>query len=422
MAPVKQTRIRYACRLMGEIALRLLTVVFYKLKMMLGDKPFFAAMIVIPLCIMVATGYALRHEKLGRIAVAIVDEDCSAHSGTLLQSLAGKERLKVEHAEKRGKALKMLEGNEVEAVFIIKKGFGHKLDNGDIEDLIEVMQSPSSFSVEYVGEILAGEAFRLAARKWAVDRVLERYQALGIPAGENLAGEVAGYFDAQWEPGPLMTINYAEWAGTTAKEIDGIAPPAATAASAGIVVAFIMFYILYGSGWLIEERINGTLKRLVAGPGALGLSFAGSVLALAVSGMLQVFLFSAADRLLFGVDLFPGALSYMVFFVYILAVISLSLFLSSLLKTPAQMQAAAPVFALLTGFAGGCFWNFINMPENIEKLSMFTLQGWALKAANSLLAGPSGFGGIALPIAVLLFISLILMPISYMIILRYAKN
>ena len=109
--------------------------------------------------------------------------------------------------------------------------------------------------------------------------------------------------------------------------------------------------------------------------------------------------------------------------ILLMAVVGGSIYpISSLLKTPAQMQAAAPVFALLTGFSGGCFRDFITITEKLEKLSMNTLQGWALKAVNSLLTDLPDFGGIALPNSVLLFISLILMPISYMIILKYPKN
>lgn len=141
-----------------------------------------------------------------------------------------------------------------------------------------------------------------------------------------------------------------------------------------------------------------------------------------LSGMLQILLFSVIDKLAFGVDLFPGAWSYLIFFVYLLAVISISLFLSSILKTPAQLQAGAPVFTLLTGFAGGCFWNFVEMPERLKQLSMLTPQGWALRGINSLLINPADVAVIVLPAVVLFAIPLILLPLSYIIIKVQVKG
>ena len=395
--------------------MKLLTVTFYKLKMMLSDRALMLAMVLIPALIMLATGYALRYEKLDVIPVAFVDEDGTALSEKLLDRLSGKEGLRI-HAADRKTAVEMLKGSKVEGIFIIREGFEERITQGESKEIIDVVKSPSSFSMEFIQEIVAGEAIRFITNNMAARWVSDEYLKLGKTAGEELAREVMAYSDSQWEPSPLMTIRYMELEGKKVVEAPKVSLPAATATSAGIIVVFLMFYILFSSGWLIEERINGTLKRLVSGPGALLLSFSGNVLALMISGILQVALFSSIIALAFGVELFPGGLSYLVFAVYLLAVISISMFLSSVLKTPSQLQTGAPVFALLTGFAGGCFWNFIEMPARLKALSMLTPQGWALQGINMLLADAGSPGGIMAPVLVLLSISLILLPLSYIII------
>lgn len=401
--------------------MKLLIITFYKLKMMLNDRLFFAAMVVIPLFITIATGYALRYEKLNVIPIAVVDEDQSEYSRTLLDRLSKKEGFKIVTTTTE-KALEMLKSNKIEEVFVIKKGFEEKIIHGENEQIIDMVKSPSSFSADFAGEVVAGEVIRFITGSMAADRVVKKYAGLGKPAGRELYKEVLEHVDSQWEPEPLMTINYREPEGNMLKKADRVSMPVATASSAGIIVAFMMFYVIFSSGWLIEERRNGTLKRLVSGPGALGYSFFGSICALMLSGMLQILLFSVIDKLAFGVDLFPGAWSYLIFFVYLLAVISISLFLSSILKTPAQLQAGAPVFTLLTGFAGGCFWNFVEMPERLKQLSMLTPQGWALRGINSLLINPADVAVIVLPAVVLFAIPLILLPLSYIIIKVQVKG
>jgi ABC-type multidrug transport system permease subunit len=90
--------------------------------------------------------------------------------------------------------------------------------------------------------------------------------------------------------------------------------------------------------------------------------------------------------------------------------------LSTLLTSAAQLQAAAPVLAMMTGFVGGCFWNWVEMPEGIARLSLLTPQGWALKGINSMMTGAFNAREVLVPILMLLAVTLILLPISYIII------
>jgi ABC-2 type transport system permease protein len=383
--------------------------------MMLADRLFFTAMIIIPVLITVSAGYALRYEKLNTIPVAVVDEDQSSSSVLLADRLKGREGITLfivggEEAEK------MLENNEVEQVFVIRQGFGESLKRGESDGLIEMHSSPSSYSAGFTREVVAGEAIRLVMNSMAANDVTSKYDELGIDMGSGFREEVEAFADAFWEPEPLMTIDYRELKGTAPEPVDRVSMPAATASSAGLIAAFIMFFMLFGSGWLVEERTNGTIKRLGAGHGAVAVSFGGSILALLAAGILQILMFGAILKLLFDIVLFTGILSCITLLSYLLAVTAVSMFLSSVLKTQAQLQAGAPVIALLTGFMGGCFWNFIEMPERIRFLSLLTPQGWALNALNGLLTDPGDVSVMLRPALVLLALSLILLPASYVII------
>ncbi len=399
----------------GVRLIKVIGVAFYKLKMMLSDKLLFAAMILIPIMIMVTAGFTLKNEKLDTIPIAVVDDDESAYSSLLLERLSKKEGLSMTTTDRKG-ARVLLEDSEVEQVFIIGKGFGESVKKGESDGLIEVTSSSSSYSAGYTAEVVAGETIRMVTADMASNNVIQLYASLGIEKGSGFRDEVYAFADALWEPEPLMTIDYRELKAGVVGRVSRAVPSTSTAASAGLIVAFIMFYMLFAGGWLIEERLNGTIKRLAVGSGAVAASFFGSILSLFAAGALQIFIFSAVLRLFFDITLFAGALSYLVLFAYLLAVIAISMFLSSVLKTQAQLQAGAPVLALLTGFAGGCFWNFIELPERVEYLSLFTPQGWALKALNSLISDPASLSSTMMPLLALLAISLILLPASYIII------
>lgn len=382
--------------------------------MMMGDRLFFAAMLLIPMLIMVVSGYALRYGKLGDIPVAAVDEDYSEYSRLLLDRFSKKEGLKM-YVVNREKGMKMLEDSGVEQVFAIREGFGEAVQRGESEGLIDLASSPYSYSSGYVQEVIAGEVLRLVMANSAANNVAEQYRKLGADKGGGVRDEAVRYADSLWEPEPLMTIEYRELkTGSVTADLHSAAPGSA-ASSAGLITAFIMFYMLFGSGWLVEERTNGTVKRLGAGKGAVAVSFGGSILAMAAAGLLQMLLFYAVQKVFFGITFFTSAMSFLVLFAYLLAVIAISLFLSTVLKTPAQLQAGAPVLALFTGFAGGCFWNFIGMPPGIGRISLLTPQGWALSGVNALLQNPSDYAAALPSLLVLLITALILLSVSYMI-------
>ncbi|MGI6776521.1 MAG: ABC transporter permease [Acetivibrionales bacterium] len=393
--------------------MKIIRITFYKLKMMLADRLFFIAMIVLPLILAAVVGYALRIEKLNTIPVAVVDEDNSSYSQLLLKRLSEKDRLEV-IATNRPDALKMLEKNRLEQVFIIKEGFEERIIEGNSSRIIDFLKAPSSYTSEYVGEVFAGEVIRLVTNNSAANWVMDKYMELDIPVDGKLREEVAGFADSQWEPEPLMTVDYIETGSM--EEMDGnVGFMSVSASTTGIMVFFIMLYILFSSGWLVEERINGTLRRLAAGSDALFYSFCGSVAAMVVSALLQVALFCLITRLVFGVPLFAHGLSYLLIIVYILSVVSICMFLSSILRTPAQLQACAPAFTLLTGFLGGCFWNIGQLPGKLKLLSRLTPQGWTLEGINNLAVYVGDAGVILLPLLVLFTISLILLPLSYII-------
>ena len=404
----------------GVDYIKLLSVTFYKLKMMMADRLFFLAMIIIPLLIMVVSGYAFRYEKLDIIPVAAVDEDHSEYSALLLERLSQKEGLDL-NAVDREKGMEMLEGSKVEQIFTIKEGFEEAAKRGESEGLIDLVSSPSSYSSGFIQEIVAGEVIRLVMSNAAANSVVKQYKELGIEKGSIFKDEVVRYSDNLWEPVPLMTIDYKELKAGIVTTISHSTMPASSASAVGLITAFIMFYLLFSSGWLVEERVNGTIKRLGAAKGAIAASFKGSVLALFAAGSLQIFLFYTVQEVFFGITLFTGTLSFLLLFAYLLAVIAISLFLSTVLKTPAQLQAGAPILALLTGFAGGCFWNFADMPEGIVRISLLTPQGWALRGINALLLDPAESAEAILPLFVLIAIALILLSVSYIILNKLQK-
>ena len=79
---------------------------------------------------------------------------------------------------------------------------------------------------------------------------------------------------------------------------------------------------------------------------ALNALFSGNIISLFIVGIVQVFLFASVSWLIFRADVFLNPFN-IVILLYLLCVIGISIFLSTLLKTRLQLQAGAPLLPLL---------------------------------------------------------------------------
>jgi ABC-2 type transport system permease protein len=409
---------------------KIFTVIKYKLKIILSDRSFLIAMAIIPLFLTFITGYALKYERENQIPIALCDLDKTEYSTMFLNRISNKDGLRIVEVDEE-KAISLVKNHKVEAAFILKEGFQQKILEGNAQGAIEQLESPSTMSADIIGRAFSGEVARLLLNTTAADWVIKEYEtmekalkAISSEDKETLWSEAWRHTDSLWEPEPPMKMEYSEFKdGIIIKDANPLYGTV-EASALGMLSAFLMFLIMFNSSWLIEERENGTIKRLISGTNALGLVFAGNILTLLFIGLVQVLFFWLVSSAIFGISIFNNIASLFIMLVYLLSTIAISLFFSSILKTRMQLQTGAPLFSIITGFAGGCFWNFADMSGIARAISLFTPQGLALElfrnynyAAASIYTKPH----IALilsswPMIILLTLTLVLTSLSYLII------
>ncbi|HHV96750.1 MAG TPA: ABC transporter permease [Clostridiaceae bacterium] len=396
---------------------KILTVLKYKLKILLSDKSFMLAMTVIPLILTIITGYALKFEKENKIPLAVCDLDKTDYSKTVIDLISKKDGLEIIITDEET-AVEMVRDYKVEAAYIIKEGFKENLIKGNTNGIIEQVSSPSSIASNMIGEIIGGEISRIIINITAADWVVSEYNSLKADNRlksaysekdvDVLWQEAWDYTDSLWASGPAMTIDYIEIESSNVTEnpdninvessmnkpVPGssmnksaFGTDSISSAAFGMLTAFIMFMLMFNSSWLVEEKENGTLKRIISGPGAISALFIGNILSLIFIGLIQIVLFSFICTIVFKVNLFAYVSNICIIIIYLFSVISLSLFISSFLKTRIQLQAGAPLFSIITGFIGGCFWNIPQAGGFVKTISLFTPQGLALDLFNIFSAG-----------------------------------
>ena len=316
------------------------------------------------------------------MSLLVVDLDGSQESATLLSALSDKDGLSVREAGE-AEARRRVEENQAEAALVIPAGYGAQFLSGRQTGLLTLVTAASADSRGFLTELVAGEVFRLAGVHATWDAIRTAFAA---PVDGALREEAFREYQLQAQ---------RTWLGVGYEVIRARAPvsgtvnyPAAVAASLGMTVLFLMFGTLFGAGWLVEDRRNGTLARMQAARGPAFPWYAANWCALFLCGCFLLMALIGGSTLLAGMSPVRGGASWAVLLCYIACLASLGLLLSTVFRSAATLQAATPVVSILSGFAGGCLWNQMGQIGALPRIARATPQGWTLQALGALYADP----------------------------------
>lgn len=191
------------------------------------------------------------------------------------------------------------------------------------------------------------------------------------------------------------------WAMSFLPDVGGIYEMA----SLGVLVMFVALNLITSAGAIIDERRSGTWQRILQSPTSYTTIMAGHFIKLFTVAWLQAFLLLASGKFLFGApwDNGYGALA-VVMTVYIFSMTGLGLFLASILKTSAQVQAVATGMVMVGTMLGDVFFPMENPSFLIGLISKLSPQGWAAHSLKDILTANAGLSAQATPIAVMLLL------------------
>jgi ABC-2 type transport system permease protein len=181
----------------------------------------------------------------------------------------------------------------------------------------------------------------------------------------------------------------------------------ATYFSASMAILFLFFSAQIGLVSLFEERRQGTLSRILAGPIQPWSVLAGKTIGSFVLGLLAMTVLVIATTLLISARWGPPLGVALMVVTAITAAIGISTLVVSFARTAEAAGAASSAVAITLGILGGTFAPTAQAPEVMTTLSLLTPHGWFLRGLGEM-AGPAGTVADCLPAAgVLLLMGLI---------------
>lgn len=393
---------------------KLLSMAWNDLKIEFSDRSTLVFFVLLPLLFTVIIGQGLNSFSGGesdtRIPVLVIDEDGSPLAAHLIDSLAALPELKVSTAA-ADEAEAARSESEALAVLTVPAGFGADLRAGEAVQVSVDRDADDLRALTAAQEIQNAlsklDSAVLAARA-SVDEA-RRIAPFPDPAAENAYFEdrLAAALDAMQQSPPVQ-VQMTQPATAAAQEESGFS--GFGQASPGQLVTWTLITLFGASEVFVNERLGGTLRRLVATPTRGATILLAKITGRLAMGWTQMAILIGFGALVLGVNWgrSPSAL-LMVVISFSLAAVAFGVLLSTFARTRSQASGFTTLFAMVFAALGGAWWPLEITPALYQTVVKALPTTWAMMGFNKIIlrgAEPAAVlpeTGILLGFAVLFF-------------------
>ena len=265
----------------------------------------------------------------------------------------------------------LAEDGDVSATFILPAGFSAAVESGQGAEIEVVGNVNAPIGTMVASSIARSFASHLTSIQISVAAVAS--SGAGDPAEiASLAARAIAIPDA---------ISFED-VSATRRELEPN-----TFYAAGMAVFFMFFTVQFGISSLLDERREGTMKRLLAAPihrssilfGKLGASF--------VIGVISMVVLAIGTSLLLGAEWGDPVGVGLLIVAGVVAAMAVMAFVATLARTAEQAGNWQAIVGFGLGMLGGSFFPVAQAGGLIEQLSLITPHAWFLRGLGELQAG-----------------------------------
>ncbi|MBN1874777.1 MAG: ABC transporter permease [Anaerolineae bacterium] len=207
------------------------------------------------------------------------------------------------------------------------------------------------------------------------------------PAEETtfFQGVLEETLDAAKDPPVVVEVHWP--AGTLLEDNSRAMADNSQQASAGQLVTWVQITLLGAAEVLVDERLRGTLRRLLISPTARAMILGGKLVARLALGLLQMTILLVGGTLLFGVNWGKDPLAVaLVSFTFALASVSLGMLLATLVRSRGQAGSAVVGLSMGLSALGGAWYPLEITPQLYRQIVQILPSTWAMRAYTDILA------------------------------------
>ncbi len=234
--------------------------------------------------------------------------------------------------------------------------------------------------MELVGNVDASISTQIA--KAVLDSYLADVDAVGIAVGTAVvsgATDIDAITASAMESATAVTLMDVE--------ADNLELDATTFFSAGMAVFFLFFTVQFGVSSLLEERMNGTLPRLLGAPIARWSIIGGKAVTSFVLGLTSMVVLAVGTTFMIGAE-WGNPIGVLILMISgVLSALGIMALVAIVAKTPEQAANYQAIVAVALGMLGGTFFPLSQGPRILAFFSKLTPHAWFLEGLGDLSAG-----------------------------------
>jgi ABC-2 type transport system permease protein len=280
----------------------------------------------------------------------------------------------------------LVDRGDADAAFLIPAGFSASVQRGGSATITVLESGANPIAGQVARSLAEGYAAQVAATGLSVRTALD---AAGRPPTEAEATRLAQRAAAAQPPVRLVD------GGVGARQLKP-----ANYFGPSMAIFFLFFTVSFGARSLLVERRQGTLRRLLASAAPPGAVIAGKALAAFVLGVTSVLVMWLATTLVFGADWGDPLAVVALTTSSVLAAIGITALVVTLARTDEQADGYGSLVVFTLALLGGNFIYLAQLPDLLQRLSLLTPNGWALRGFVDLVADGGGLATVAAPVAV----------------------
>jgi len=358
----------------------MLKIAFKDIKLFITDRralmmTFFMPIALISIFAMAFGGETERNARPMEILVSNLDNSpTSIDVITKIDSLPAiaVRRIPIDSAER------LVRTGDESAVLIFNKGFGDSLNEGKTLPLEMKFDPSKAAETGMLQQALTSNLMQMLGK----DLMIKRAENKAMIGQKNMDSMSRAIIHGQ------IVANYNANANETnpvAIEMNPVveekqSSPGLIQAVSGTAVMMLLFGLAAMGAGLLEEKENGTLKRLLYAPIRANNILFGKTIASMLMAMLQLCVLFFYAAFAFHLDLgknVPALITMMLTTAF--ACSGFGMFLASIAKSRQQVQVLSSVIVLSMSAIGGSMIPTFLMPAFMQKISVISINYWSIQ-------------------------------------------
>lgn len=349
------------------------------LQTIVREKAAWITMILLPVIVIVVAGFALSGIIGGsevKMNLVYFYDGTEDDISSLLHGLEEMQELSISRVDSLKEGIEMVEKSKATALLEIPQNF--QAGYSEEEMVLTYHYDISSQSMaDVLYGIIMGNVKSLNNSFSTVKMLVNQQEEDGVFRKENIENIITDV-EKEYHGKQSISLKQEEIGGDSEmRSFYQIIP--------GFAVMFLLFSILAGSGKLIEERNNKTLRRILVSNTKRRDILIGKWIGMSLQGFLQSLILFAIGAVLFGISL--GNLFYLICFLLVAALCTgaIGIFIASISKSFAQATGISMLLFMVMSALGGSWWPLEITPDFMQIIGKLTLNYWAVSGIKKII-------------------------------------